>query len=156
MPTSPAQEATPTAGGCLEAIWIKTARRQPMEARAEAQMVVGRGLFGNANQGGRRQVTLLDADLWAKVCLELGAEIAPSLRRANLFVRGLDLRQTHGHILQIASCRLQILGETHPCRRMDEAHAGLKAALDRDWRGGVYGEVLDGGTITVGDPIHCF
>jgi MOSC domain-containing protein YiiM len=36
---------------------------------------------------------------------------------------------------------------------MERARAGLKAALGPDWRGGVYGEVIEGGDIAVGDPV---
>jgi len=155
MPTKPSDETAPTTEeGRLQAIWIKAVRRQPMESRRQARLLTGRGLEGDANQGGKRQVTLLDADSWAQVCLELGTEVDPSLRRANLFVRGLDLRIARGRILQIGTCRLQIHGETLPCRRMDQAHPGLKAALVPACRGGVYGEVLDDGEITVGDLVH--
>ena len=37
---------------------------------------------------------------------------------------------------------------------MDESHPGLLKALDPEWRGGVYGEVLDGGEITLGAEIR--
>jgi hypothetical protein len=37
---------------------------------------------------------------------------------------------------------------------MEEAHAGLQSALRPDWRGGVFGEVLDDGRIAVGDPVE--
>jgi hypothetical protein len=36
---------------------------------------------------------------------------------------------------------------------MDEAHQGLRAALSPEWRGGVYGEVLDDGAIAVGSEV---
>ena len=45
--------------GHLRAIWIKRMKRGPMDPRETATLVPGRGLVGNANQGGRRQVTLI-------------------------------------------------------------------------------------------------
>jgi MOSC domain-containing protein YiiM len=36
---------------------------------------------------------------------------------------------------------------------MDEALPGLQAALKPEWSGGVFAQVLDGGTIRVGDTI---
>ena len=36
---------------------------------------------------------------------------------------------------------------------MDQQHAGLRRALVPDCCGGVYGQVLTGGTVRVGDPV---
>ena len=37
---------------------------------------------------------------------------------------------------------------------MDLVHPGLCAALDSDWNGGAYGEVLDSGEITINDEVR--
>jgi MOSC domain-containing protein YiiM len=37
---------------------------------------------------------------------------------------------------------------------MDEAFPGLRRALQADWGGGVFAEVLDDGEIRVGDPVE--
>ena len=137
----------------LEAIWLKPRRRGPMEPRRQARAVAGRGLEGNANHGGRRQVTLIDAAAWERVQAELGIPVDPAARRANLMVRGLELAGSRDRVLRIGACRIRVGGETRPCRRMDEASAGLRAALDGEWRGGIYGEVLTGGGIALGDPV---
>ena len=139
--------------GSLKAIWIKRAARGPMDARETATLVVGRGLVGNANQGGRRQVTVVSEERWAEVGRTLAVEVAPRLRRANLLVSGVDLENSHGRILRIGPCRVRLVGETRPCERMDEAHPGLRDALRPRWGGGAYGEVLDDGEIHVGDAV---
>ena len=140
--------------GRLEAIWIKRFRGGPMDSADRVEVTAGRGLDGNANQGGKRQVTLLSQDSWEQVDAELGAEVDPRLRRANLFVSGIDLPQSRGRTLRIGGCRIHILGETRPCRKMEESWPGLQKALDPDWRAGAYGQVLDDGEIAVGDEVR--
>jgi MOSC domain-containing protein YiiM len=139
--------------GRLEAIWIKRFRRGPMDAVASADLITNRGIAGNANQAGRRQVTMIAREAWQAALDEVGAIVPPHARRANLMVAGVRLARTRGQILEIGDARIEILGETKPCERMEEAQPGLRAALYMDWRGGVFGAVLRGGTIRVGDPV---
>jgi MOSC domain-containing protein YiiM len=124
-----------------------------MDPKDEARAVPGRGLEGNANQGGHRQVTLLGAEAWARAEAELGSAVDPTARRANLMVRGLELSESRDRVLRVGVCRILVRGETRPCRRMDEAFQGLQAALEPEWRAGIYGEVLTGGEIVLGDPV---
>jgi MOSC domain-containing protein YiiM len=139
--------------GRVEAIWIKRFRRGPMDPAGSAQLVAGRGIVGNANQGGKRQVTLISREAWDAVMQELGEHVPPETRRANLLVSGIDLANTRGRVLRVGRCRLRIYGETKPCWQMEEAHVGLQSALRPRWRGGAFAEVLDDGPIAVGDRV---
>lgn len=140
--------------GRLEAIWLKRAKRGPMDAVSVATLLEGRGLAGNANQGGRRQVCVLERELWERTMEEVGATLDPSARRANLLVSGVRLRGSRGRILRVGACRIRIGGEVTPCERMDEARPGLQAAMRPEWRGGVFGEVIGPGEIRIGDPVE--
>ncbi len=140
--------------GRIEAIWIKRAKRGPMDRVAKAHGIAGRGIVGNADQGGRRQVTLIDADVWESLMLALGGGLAPSARRANVMLRGVDLVGSRGKLLSLGACKLRIYGETKPCERMDEALPGLREAMGGDWRGGAFGEVIEGGAFAIGDGAH--
>ena len=137
----------------LDAIWIKRVRRGPMDSAEAARLVAGKGIEGNANQGGRRQVTIISKEAWDRAMEAVEGEIDPSARRANLMVSGIDLEETRERTLQVGDVRIRIAGETLPCNRMEEALSGLRAALGPNWRGGVYGQVLDDGEIRVGDAV---
>ena len=139
--------------GRLQAIWIKRVHQGPMDAVDRAVLRAGRGIVGNADQGGRRQVTLIERGTWDSVIEELGGYLDPAIRRANLLISGLSLAGTRGRVLRIGSCRLRINGETRPCNLMDEARSGLRGALASPWRGGAYAEVLDDGEIELGAPV---
>ena len=140
--------------GQLQAIWLKRMRFGPMDPKPSAELVAGRGIVGNANQGGKRQVTIISEEVWEKLMQELGGTLDPSNRRANLMVRGLELANSRGKVLRIGPCRIRIYNETVPCYRMDEALPGLQEAMRPNWGGGAFGEVLDNGQITVGDAVY--
>jgi MOSC domain-containing protein YiiM len=139
--------------GRLDAIWVKRFKGGPMDPAPRASVTAGKGIAGNANQGGKRQVTIIAGEVFDALREELGPAVDPAMRRANLMVRGIGLAGTRGRTLAVGGVKVRIHGETRPCEQMDEALPGLRAALGPDWRGGVFGEVLDDGEIAVGDPV---
>jgi MOSC domain-containing protein YiiM len=139
--------------GRLEAIWIKRSHRGPMDPVSMGKLAAGRGLVGNAGQGRRRQVTLIEREVWERLMAELGGSISPAARRANLMVSGIDLAESRERILRVGACQLRIGGETRPCERMDEALPGLRRLMARNWGGGVFAQALSDGDIAVGDEV---
>jgi MOSC domain-containing protein YiiM len=137
--------------GEVVALWLKRFKRGPMDSVLFAEAVEWRGLAGNANQGGKRQITIIDEARWREAQQEVGVDVHPTARRANVMLRGIDLENSRGRILRIGSALVRIYSETRPCERMEEAQRGLRAALGTRWRGGVYGEIVKGGVIRVGD-----
>jgi len=138
----------------LVGIWVKRAHRGPMDSRESGLLVAGAGLQGSANQGGRRQITVIEIERWKQLMAELHADVDPSARRANLLVKGIDLADSRGKLLVVGPCTIRILGETRPCERMDEALPGLRASMSAPWSGGAYGEILTGGPIHIGDQVQ--
>lgn len=144
---------TSTEPGRLVGIWIKRFKGGPMDPAPSARLEAGQGIAGNANRGGRRQVTIIEQESWHRVTTGLGSDADPATRRANLMVSGIDLRDSRGRTLRIGTCRVRLFGETRPCNLMEESLPGLREALKPDWGGGAFGEVLDDGEISIGDPV---
>ncbi|MCF6344846.1 MAG: MOSC domain-containing protein [Thiomicrorhabdus sp.] len=105
----------------------------------------------------QKQVTLLSAKTWNRICQNLGISLDWSERRANLLIDDIDFNEGEtliGQQVQIGKILLEITAETDPCSRMDELHLGLKKALAPNWSGGARCKVLKAGTIQIGDKIH--
>jgi len=133
-------------------IAIRVRPKAPMEACQHALVTPERGVEGDfRGKPGKRQVTVLSRESWARACAELGEDLPWMVRRANLFISGLEFMPAHvGSTLRFGDLVLQITRETDPCERMDQVRPGLRAALDPDWRGGVCCRVIAAGTITIG------
>ncbi len=131
-----------------------------MRILGSVKVSIERGLEGNLPGGGRksrkRQVTILSVRQWVEMREELNDWPHWSVRRANLYLSGWRFGPDDvGKIIEIGDeVRLEIMGETTPCGQMDKACPGLKAALAKDWRGGVYCRVVKGGTIYPGDDVR--
>lgn len=140
--------------GTVQAIARRAASRAPMERLDAVEVSAEAGLNGDyRGRSMRRQVTLMSAEDWRAACAELGAELDWTLRRANLLVAGLALPREAGAVVRVGGVTLAVTGQTEPCARMDEQHAGLRAALAPDWRGGITCRVVEGGAIRVGDAV---
>jgi MOSC domain-containing protein YiiM len=122
-----------------------------MDGVPEVRVAAESGIVGGVDRSRRRQITLIERDVWDRLMRELGGAADPSARRANLMITGIGLANTRGRVLRLGNARLAIGGELTPCERMDEVLPGLQAAMRPDWGGGVFAQVLDDAVIRVGD-----
>ncbi len=141
------------AAGKLEDIWLKTAHGGPMQKVSAASLLKGKGIKDSADFGGRRQVTIIEKENWDLLCAQMGQDLDPSMRRANLMVSGVPLLDSESKVLQVGTIRIRVQGETRPCQMMDHACHGLREKMALMWRGGVWGDVLDEGQIGIGDAV---
>ncbi len=140
--------------GIVRAIAFRPTDSDPMREIEECRVLVNRGLELENRPPGKRSLTLLSRESWIDTCRDLEADLPWWMRRANLLVEGLDLAATIGHTVEIGAIRVYIHDETRPCKLMDEQHEGLRAALKSEFRGGVFGQVLNDGMIRIGDEVR--
>jgi MOSC domain-containing protein YiiM len=125
-----------------------------MDALDVGELIAGRGLAGSVGRSTRRQVTIIEREVWDRMQEELQTAIPYAARRANLMISGIRLEETRGRVLCIGATQVKIGGHTTPCERMDEACEGLQAKLAPHWGGGAFGQVLVGGMIRLGDEVR--
>jgi MOSC domain-containing protein YiiM len=126
-----------------------------MECLDEVTISVESGLEGDhRGRHERRKVTVLTRGGWDEACVVVGRTVPWIARRANLLVDGVGPLDIASGRIRIGEVVLEILGETRPCERMDEACPGLMEALVPGLRAGSYCRVLSGGLVRVGDPVR--
>jgi MOSC domain-containing protein YiiM len=140
----------------VKSIAIKSTTRAEMQTLESVEITIDKGITGDF-RGSQpdRQVTILSEPTWQTVCESINADLAWTIRRANLLVDGVEFSAADvGKTVRIGDVELKITRETSPCSRMDQQHQGLTAALIPDWRGGVCCNVITAGTIRIGDPVE--
>ena len=136
----------------LIGIALRNKRRGQMCQIDTAAIGLKFGVKGDyRGRAGPRQVTILSQESWSDACGQLNIDLPWTIRRANLLVTGKRFSSEDiGRIISIGKVELRITRETNPCHRMDDARAGLREALDIDWRGGVCCRVEQEGIIRIG------
>jgi len=146
----------PVRPGRLVWLGLRPARRAPMEAVQDAQLVAGRGVAGDrySRLDGGRQVTLIEAEGLRAAAGYLGvAEVSPSAVRRNLVTEGINLLALKGRRFRIGEAVLENTGECHPCSRMEET-LGLGGYNALRGHGGITARVLQGGVVRLGDLVE--
>ncbi|WP_417811550.1 MOSC domain-containing protein [Thalassospira alkalitolerans] len=133
----------------------KAHSRAPMEILDTVDVSLTHGIDGDCRGKLRkRQITIMTMEDWQAACAEIDrADLPWTTRRANILVQGIEIPQMPGTQIRIGNLIVEITGETDPCRRMEEAAAGLEKALRPDWRGGATCRTIQPGTIRINDPV---
>ena len=144
--------------GRLEAVYLRPARRQPVQAVEGARALAGLGLEGDrasaARPGGKRQVTLIQAEHLPLVAALLQREaIVPSLLRRNLAVSGINVLALRTARFRVGEVELEGTGPCEPCHRMEDAlgRGGYNALRGH---GGITARILRSGTLRRGDAVE--
>ncbi|MCP5119759.1 MAG: hypothetical protein GY953_53860, partial [bacterium] len=128
--------------GSVRALYVRPSKKEAARELTSARLVAGKGVEGDHPAPETRQVTLLEKRCWDDACRDLGKQLDPAGRRANILVEGVSLASSLGRRIRVGKCLIEVVGETTPCGRMDQFHQGLREALKPDCRGGVFGRIL--------------
>lgn len=142
--------------GKVEWVSVRPERRGEVVEKEEVVAVEDTGLFGDhySNKGGKRQVTLIQAEHLAAVAYMLGQEqLDPALTRRNIVVSGVNLLAFADQQFQIGEAVLEMTGPCQPCSLMEEnlGEGGYNAMRGH---GGITCKVVKGGKIKVGDSVR--
>ena len=141
------------ATGRLEWIGLRPERLAPIQVVDAVDAVTDQGLAGDRAAGGKRQVTLIQAEHLPVVAALSGREtVDPTLLRRNLLVRGINLLALKDRRFRIGEALLEGTGPCPPCSRMEE-NLGAFGYQAMRGHGGITARVVSGGRITRGDAL---
>jgi MOSC domain-containing protein YiiM len=150
--------------GHIEAIHIAARGSAPMQALAEVEAVVGKGLAGDRylngvgfysqrpTDPGAREVTLIEAEVLDWLGSEHGIQLSSAEHRRNLTTRGVKLDGLLGQRFQIGEVVLEGVKDCPPCEHLEQL-TGKSVLRPLVNRAGLRARVVVGGTIRLGDSI---
>ncbi|HZP91861.1 MAG TPA: MOSC domain-containing protein [Burkholderiales bacterium] len=142
--------------GRVEWLGVRPRYRAALVARPEVEALADFGLQGDhyGKAGGRRQVTLIQAEQLEAVAKMLGRPaIPPEWVRRNILVSGINVLALRERRFRVGQAVLEGTGECAPCSRMEEA-LGIGGYNAMRGHGGITARILAGGVIRVGDPVE--
>ncbi len=140
-----------------EVVWIsiRPKKRAAVQPVKQVEVTIEEGLEGDhySKQGGKRQVTLIQAEHLDTVSSILKKEVTPDLVRRNIVVKGINLLSLKDQQFQIGTCILETTGLCHPCSRMEQ-NLGAGGYNAMRGHGGITAKVIQGGQILIGDTVQ--
>ena len=135
---------------------------EPMNSVDEVRAVAGRGLEGDRyfsqdgtfskTAGGGREITLIEAEAIEGMEHDYGTKIEYKDARRNIVTRGVALNHLVGKEFRVGEVVIRGVRLNEPCNHLASlTNEKVKPGLVH--RGGLRGEILNDGTIRVGDSI---
>jgi hypothetical protein len=153
----PGRTPPPATTGAIEGIFIAAAAGEPARQVESAVALVGLGLDGDRHVAATgtfpsgipgSALTLIEAE----VCESFSPTLSANEHRRNLVTRGIRLNALVGREFMVARVRCRGVRLCEPCRVIT-GYAGRPILRALVHRGGLRADILDGGTIRVGDEI---
>jgi MOSC domain-containing protein YiiM len=148
--------------GNVTEIYIATAAAKPMNSVQSVRAIAGLGLEGDryyARAGTfshkaqpDRQVTFIESEAVEAVNRDYELALATGETRRNIVTSGIALNHLVGREFSVGSARFRGIKLCEPCGHLEKlTREGIRKALLH--RGGLRAEVLEGGTVSVGDTV---
>lgn len=129
----------------------------------EVEAVAGKGLRGDryfdakgtysATPGTGRQITLIEREAVEAAEHDYGIALEPGQARRNIVTTGVALNHLVGKEFLVGQVRLRGMRLCEPCAHLASlSKRGVVKALTH--RGGLRADIVDGGTIKVGDLVR--
>jgi steroid delta-isomerase-like uncharacterized protein len=147
----------------VASLHITDAAGDEIKCVEEVRAVAGRGLEGDryflatGTYSDRpepgREVTLIESEAVDALEHESAIKLSARETRRNIATRGVALNHLIGSDFQVGEAKLRGIRLCEPCMYLEGlTRAGVRAGLTH--RGGLRAQILVGGRIAVGDPIH--
>jgi hypothetical protein len=148
----------------VHAIYIGSEREVPLESVESVEAKAGLGLVGDRYYKGgsgtfgrkwdeSRAITLIEKEAIEAANRKYEIDLAVGDPRRNIVTTGVALNHLVGKEFSVGGVRCRGVKLCEPCSYMEGlTQPGAKKALIH--RGGLRAEILDDGTISVGDPIQ--
>jgi MOSC domain-containing protein YiiM len=149
--------------GTVGGIYVATEGAGPMVSLDEVEAISGKGLQGDryfeakgtysATPGTGRQITLIEQEAVEAAGRDYGISLEPGQARRNIVTVGVALNHLVGKEFLVGKVRLRGTRLCEPCAHLASlSKRGVVKALTH--RGGLRADILEGGTIRVGDAIR--
>jgi MOSC domain-containing protein YiiM len=157
------EPASATWQGVVTGIFVAAEGAGPTMPLESVEAVAGRGLQGDRyfrstgtyseTPGTGRQVTLIETEALQAAARDYAIALEPGQSRRNIETAGVALNHLVGKEFLIGSVRLRGMRLNEPCGHLAKlTKRGVVKALTH--RGGLRADIIEGGTIRVGDPIR--
>ena len=145
--------------GSVVGIYTASRKSAPVVAREEVKAVAGQGLEGDRyfNPDGwdeaKREITLIEIEAVEAANRDYGIDLTPEDARRQIVTRGVALNHLVGQEFSVGDVRCRGIKLNEPCAHLRKL-AGKPLIKPLIHRGGLRAQILDGGTIRVGDPVR--
>lgn len=150
--------------GIVEAVHIAPEAEATVVSRESIEAVAGRGLRGDRYfretgtftglEGGGRHLTLIETEAVSAIEAEAGISLDPGEHRRNVTTSNVALNHLVGRDFRIGEARCTGVRLCEPCSHLQSLTDESEIVSALLHRGGLRADIVDGGTIRVGDRIR--